>query len=146
MAAATEWPIPKFHFRAEWDGHEIAFQEISGLTLETEGIEYRAGNDQTFLKQRIPGLKKHGTLTMKKGVFKGHDDFYTWFNDVQANPERRKAITISLLDEEGQPVVTWNVNNAFPVKFSAPDLKADANEIAVESMEFAFEGFDQTMS
>ncbi|MBI9052299.1 MAG: phage tail protein [Bacteroidales bacterium] len=136
------WPIPKFHFKVEMGDTEIGFQEVTGLEMEIEFIEYRTGDDPTFLKQKIPGLKKHGNITLKKGVYAGDDSFWEWFKDVQTNPERREEVIIQLLDEEEAPVVTWTVTNAFPVKVSGPDLKSDANEIAIESIELAHEGFE----
>jgi phage tail-like protein len=136
------WPIPKFHFRVDMGGNEIGFQEVSGLEMETQFIEYRAGDDPTYLTQKIPGLKKHGNVTLKKGVYAGDAAFWEWFTDVQTNPDRREQVIIQLLDEEENPVVTWTVSNAFPVKVSGPDLKSDANEIAIESIELAHEGFE----
>jgi phage tail-like protein len=141
--AETQWPIPKFHFRVEWAGNDIGFQEISGLSMETQFIEYRAGNDPTFLAQKIPGLKKNGNITLKKGLFAHDNAFWDWFHDVQTNTARRETVTITLLDEEGNPVFVWTVTNAFPVKVTAPDLKADANEVAVESIELCHEGIIQ---
>ncbi|HRW61877.1 MAG TPA: phage tail protein [Bacteroidales bacterium] len=136
------WPIPKFHFKVQMGDTEIGFQEVTGLEMEIEFIEYRVGDDPTYLKQKIPGLKKHGNITLKKGVYAGDDSFWEWFKDVQTNPERREEVVIQLLDEEQAPVVTWTVNNAFPIKVSGPDLKSDANEIAIESIELAHEGFE----
>jgi len=141
--AETEWPIPKFHFRVEWAGNDIGFQEVSGLGMETQFIEYRGGNDPTFTNQKIPGLKKQSTITLKKGMFENDNIFWDWFTDVQANKERRETVTISLLDEEGNPMFVWTVINAFPIKISSPDLKSDANEIAVETIELAHEGIEQ---
>jgi len=141
--AETQWPIPKFHFRVEWAGNDIGFQEVSGLSMETQFIEYRAGNDPTFLAQKIPGLKKNGNITLKKGLFAQDNAFWDWWADVQTNKDRRETVTVTLLDEEGTPVFVWTINNAFPVKISAPDLKSDANEVAVESIELAHEGITQ---
>lgn len=143
---ADIWPIPKFHFTVEWAGNDMGFQEVTGLSMETQFIEYRAGNDPTLITVKIPGLKKNGTITLKKGLFKGDNAFWDWFLDVQTNPDRRETITINLLDEEAHPVMTWTVLNAFPTKVSAPDLKSDANEIAVETIELAHEGITQSVA
>ncbi|BDD01346.1 phage tail protein [Persicobacter psychrovividus] len=137
------WPIPKFHFTVEWEGGESGFQEVSGLEMESQFIEYRSGDDNTFVTQKIPGLKKHGTVTLKKGTFRGDNQMWEWFTDVQTNPNRRMDVTISLLDEENSPVIVWTIRNAFPVKVTATDLKADANEVAVETIELAHEGIEQ---
>ena len=139
------WPVPKFHFTVEWGDIDVGFQEVTGLEMETQFIEYRAGNDPSLVTQKIPGLKKHGTITLKKGVFKDDLSFYEWFEEVQTNPDRRETVTISLLDEEESPVMVWRVENAFPVKVSGPDLKSDANEIALESIELAHEGIVQEL-
>jgi phage tail-like protein len=141
--AEAQWPIPKFHFRVEWAGNNVGFQEVTGLSLETQFIEYRAGNDNTFITQKIPGLKKNSNIILKKGLFHHDNAFWDWFQDVQTNPERRETVTISLLDEEGNPVFVWTIVNAFPVKVSAPDLKSDTNEIAIETIELAHEGITQ---
>lgn len=138
------WPIPKFHFSVEWAGMTIGFQEISGLEMETQFIEYRAGDSLSYLTQKIPGLKKHGNITFKRGVYQGDASFWELFQDVQANPERREEIIISLLNEEGTTMVSWTITNTFPVKITGPDLKSDANEIAIESIEVVHEGFEVT--
>ncbi|NMM48476.1 phage tail protein [Marinigracilibium pacificum] len=140
------WPVPKFHFQVEWGDVEVGFQEVTGLEMETQFIEYRSGNDPELVTRKIPGLKKHGTITLKKGVFRDDLTFYEWFEDVQTNKERREDVIITLLDEEDEPVMVWTVSNAFPTKISGPDLKSDANEIAVESLELAHEGIVQSLS
>ena len=57
------------------------------------------------------------------------------------NTIKRKALTISLLDEAQNPTMVWKIQNAFPVKVTGTDLKAEGNEVAVESIEIAHEGF-----
>ncbi len=141
--AEISWPVPKFRFEVSWGGNDIGFQEVSGIEMETEFIEYRSGDDQTLLTLKVPGLKKNGNITLKKGYFQGDNALFEWWNDVQINPDRRETVTITMMDEENAPVFTWNVINAFPVKFTATDLKSDANEIAIETLELAHEGIEQ---
>lgn len=138
------WPVPKFNFEVSWGDVDLGFQEVTGLEMETQFIEYRAGNDPELITQKIPGLKKHGNITLKKGVFENDTTFYDWYSDVQTNTERREDIIISLLNEESEPVMTWTVTNAFPVKISGPDLKSDANEVALETIELVHEGIVQS--
>ena len=56
------------------------------------------------------------------------------------NMIKRKAMTISLLDEGHKPTMVWKVANAFPTKITGTDLKAEGNEVAVETIEIAHEG------
>jgi phage tail-like protein len=137
----TIWPLTKFHFRVEWEGTVLHFQEISGLDVETEVLDYRAGN-KAFSTVRMLGLKKYGNITMKKGVFVKNNAFFDWFSEIRMNTLTRKTLTISLLDEGGKPTMIWTVRNAFPVKVSGTDLKAEGNDVAVESIEMAHEGIE----
>ncbi len=137
----ANYPLPKFHFLVEWGGTRIGFTEVTGLTLETEVIEYREGNSPEYNKVKMPGLRKFSNITLKRGTFAGDNDYYNWFNTVQMNTIERRDITISLLNEKHEPVVVWKVKSAWPVKVQSPDLKSDANESAIESIEIAHEGF-----
>lgn len=135
------WPLPKFHFSVKWDDTELAFQEVSGLDIETQPLEYRAGNSKVFSTIKMPGMLKTGNITMKKGVFVKDNAIWDWFTEIKMNVIKRKALTISLLDESGGTTMVWKVQNAFPVKVTSTDLKAEGNEVAVESIEIAHEGF-----
>lgn len=135
------WPLPKFHFQVRWDNTELMFQEVSGLDIESEVLEYRAGNSPEFSKVKMPGMRKSGNITMKKGVFAQDNAFWDWFSEIKMNVIERKELTISLLDETRTPTMVWKVKNAFPVKVTGTDLKAEGNQVAVESIEIAHEGF-----
>jgi phage tail-like protein len=137
---ATTYPIVKFHFQVEWGGTKIGFTEVSGLDVETEIVEYREGANPEYSKIKMPGMQKFSNITMKRGTFASDNEYYTWWNTVKLNTIERRDITISLLNEEHEPVVTWKVKNAWPAKIQSTDLKADGNEVAIESMEIAHEG------
>jgi len=134
------WPIPKFHFQVKWDSNVMSFQEISGLDVEAQPIEYRAGDSPVFSTVKMPGIKKYSNITMKKGVFKSDNKFWDWFNQIKMNTIKRVPITISLLDEAGAPTMVWTLTNAFPTKITGTDMKSDGNEVAVETIEIAHEG------
>jgi phage tail-like protein len=137
---AATYPLPKFHFQVEWGGTKIGFTEISGLDSELEVIEYRQGASPEYSKIKMPGLRKFSNITLKRGMFKGDNEYFEWMNSVQMNTIDRRDITISLLNENHEPVVVWKVRNAFPTKVQSTDLKADGNEVAIESMEIVHEG------
>jgi len=136
----TLWPLPKFRFQVKWDDKEMSFEEVSGLDVEAQPIEYRAGNSPVFSTVKMPGLKKYGNVTMKKGIFKSDNKFWDWLNQIKMNTIKRVPVTISLLDEEGSPTMIWKLQNAWPTKITGTDLKAQGNEVAVESIEIAHEG------
>ncbi len=138
--STSVWPLPKFHFQVEWDSEQVSFQEVSGLDIEAQVIEYRHGDSPDFSTIKMPGIKKSGNVTMKKGVFKSDNKFWDWFNEIKMNTIKRKTVTIKLLDESGAPTMTWTLANAWPAKITGTDLKSDGNEVAVETIEIAHEG------
>lgn len=137
---ATPYPLVKFHFQVEWGGTKIGFTEVSGLDVETEVVEYREGSSLDYSKIKMPGMQKYSNLTLKRGTFKSDNEYFAWWNSVKLNTIERRDITISLLNEEHEPVVTWKIRNAWPSKIQSTDLKADGNEVAIESMEIVHEG------
>lgn len=134
------WPMPKFYFQVKWDSAVMSFEEVSGLDVEAQPIEYRHGDSPVYATIKMPGLKKFGNVTMKKGVFKGDNKFWDWFNKIKMNTIQRVPVTISLLDESGKPTMVWTLANAWPTKITGTDLKAQGNEVAIETIEIAHEG------
>jgi len=134
------WPLPKFHFQVKWDKNVMLFQEVSGLDVESAPVEYRHGDSPAFSRIRMPGIKKYGNVTLKKGIFKSDNTFWDWFNQIKMNTIKRVPVTISLLDEAGNPTMVWTLSNAWPTKITGTDLKAEGNDVAVETIEIAHEG------
>lgn len=134
------YPLTKFHFQVEWGGTRIGFTEISGLDVSLDVIEYRDGASPEYSKIKMPGMTRFSNITLKRGTFLNDNEFYAWFNTVQMTKIERRDITISLLNENHEPVMVWKVKNAFPVKVQSTDLKADGNEVAIETLELAHEG------
>jgi len=137
----ANYPIPKFHFSVEWaPGTRIGFTEVTGLTMESDVIEYREGSSPEFHKIKQPGLQKLANITLKRGMFQGDIEFNDWMETISMNTVERRDVTIKLLNENHEPVITWQVLNAWPVKVQSSDMKSDGNEVAIETMELAHEG------
>lgn len=142
--STTLWPLPKFYFQVKWDSQVMSFQEVSGLDVQSEEIKYRHGDSPEFSVIKMPGMKKVGNVTMKKGIFKGDNKFWDWFNQIKMNTIKRLPVTISLLDEAGKPTMVWTLANAWPTKITGTDLKAEGNEVAIETIEIVHEGLTIT--
>ncbi len=134
------YPIPKFHFSVEWGGTKIGFTEVSGLNIENKVIEYRDGASPEYSKIKMPGMREYSNITLKRGVFANDNEFHAWLNTIQLNAVERRDVVINLLNEKHEPVVTWKVTNAFPIKLQSTDLKADGSEVAIEQLDLAHEG------
>jgi len=142
--ADNAYPLSKFHFEVGWNGEsgteQVGFTEASGFDHQIDPIEYRHGFSPQYHKTKMPGLQKFSNITLKRGTFKGDNGFMKWLITVALNKIERRNLTISLLNEEHKPVITWKINQAWPIKVQCTDLKADGNEVAVETIELAHEG------
>ena len=134
------WPMVRFQFQLKWDNTEILFREVTGLSTETQTIEYRGAKSKIFNPVKMPGIQKFGNVTLKKGIFKGDAELWKMFTAVTMNTSKPSTITISLLDESNAVAMSWNLINAVPSKINITEMKADANEAAIESMEIIHEG------
>lgn len=63
---SSVWPLPKFYFQMKWDSEVILFQEVSGLDVEAQVIEYRSGDNPAFSTIKMPGIKKYANVTMNE--------------------------------------------------------------------------------
>jgi phage tail-like protein len=135
------WPMPKFRFSVDLGDQltNIAFQEVSGLEAETQIIEYRKSNSPLFSTEKMPGIAKYGNVIMKRGIFVNDNIFWNWRNEIAMNVIKRRTVTIRLLDENGNATMQWQLLNAWPTKISSTDLKSDANEVAVDTIEITHE-------
>lgn len=115
--STADWPTPRFRFEVEYtlNGKAYTFevQEVTGLDFEPPALEYRKNGDPNFSVQKMPGLKKFIDLTLKKGIFAPDNNFFEWYRSNRENtkPTRGTAI-IKLLDEDGNPTMTWTIENA----------------------------------
>ena len=144
MAEETEkiYPLPSYHFSVKIDDDDtnsIAFSEVGGLNIETTVIEYREGSNKEYLTYKMPGIVKYSKITRKRGTTAKNSLFYDWFSKNNLNTTVRHNLSISLLNEKHEAVVTWNVMGAFPSKVDFGGLNANDNKVLIETLELTHE-------
>lgn len=129
-----------------------SFMECSGLDNENAPIEYREGTDQPpgsgatagATVRKLPGMERYPNVVLRRGIA-GDTSLWKWRKALRdANHDERPVTTvrIALLNEhyeEGSPVMTWVLWNAWPTKLSGPTLNAKGNDLAIETLELACE-------
>jgi phage tail-like protein len=145
-AGARNDPYGQFNFLVEIDGIVVAgFSEVSGLTTDTNIIEYREGSEKVGTVRKLPGLMKYNNLVLKRG-WTADKQLWTWRKQVIDGQTQRKAGSIILLDESRSPALRWNFTQGWPSKWEGPALNAKTSEVAIESMEIAHEGLELATS
>ena len=134
-------PYSAFNFLVEIDGVTVAgFSECSGLTTETDPIEYRNGNEDITVR-KLPGLRKYTNISLKRG-FTQDKDLWEWRKKVINGETERQPGSIVLLDEARGEALRWNFRDGWPCKWEGPSVNAKNNEVAIETLEICHEGLE----
>jgi phage tail-like protein len=133
-------PFRAFNFRVEFDGLSMgSYSEVSGLTSEGDAVDYREGTDIPLTVRKLTGLRRHTQIVLKVG-YTDNRELWTWYRNIVNGVADRRNGTITLLDEEHNPVLSWDVTNAWINKIEAPTFNAAGNEVAIQSVELVHEG------
>jgi phage tail-like protein len=149
-------PYKNFKFRVKWDGRYVAgVSKVGALKRSTEMVEHREGGDPST-SRKSPGRTKFEAITLERGVT--HDlEFERWANKVWnfgaglgaevSLRDFRKDISIEVYNEAGQKVLAYNVFRCWVSEFqSLPDLDANANAIAIQTIKLENEGWERDLS
>jgi phage tail-like protein len=138
-------PYGSFNFLVEIDGIIAGgFSEVSGLQIETEVESYNEGGVNDYIHQ-LPKGTKYTNIVLKHGLT-DLDMLWNWYKDVIQGKINRKNGIIFLLDNDRIPVMWWEFYEAYPVKWIGPELKADSNSIAFETLELAHHGITKPVA
>ncbi|MBV9759628.1 MAG: phage tail protein [Acidobacteriaceae bacterium] len=135
-------PYSGFNFLIEIDGVvKGGFSECSGLTSDTNVIEYREGNEKQLTARQIPGLMKYTHIVLKRG-YSSDQSLWTWRQRVIDGNVDRRSGSITLLDDARNPALTWNFREGWPSKLDGPSLNAKTSDVAIETLEICHEGIE----
>lgn len=132
-------PQANFMFNVEIEGLWVAqFKSVSGLGVNIDTIEYRAGTDK-FTRKR-PGRAKFSNINLKRGVMLWqHDTVYNWIQSVIDGKMQRKSGSIVLWSDAGWESARFNFYEAWPCKWKGWDFQGQGNDSAIEELEICCE-------
>ncbi|MDI9311625.1 MAG: phage tail protein [Limnohabitans sp.] len=146
LSKTTEYyPPVGFHFLVEFAGlgtvqKDHQFQSVSGLSVDIETEEINEGGENRF-KHKVPVKTKFPNLVLKRGILLD-SKVIDWCKKAIENFEFKPInLTIKLLNEEHQPLISWNIVHAYPVKWSVEDFNAQESKLVIESFELTYNYF-----
>jgi phage tail-like protein len=138
-------PLLTFRFHVEIDGMLFAgFSEVSGLSVEVETEDYEEGGLNEYV-HKLPKRTKYQNIVLKQGLTYS-SQMWDWHQDVVNGKIAAKSGRIVLMDHQGFPMWYWNIENAYPVKWTGTDFKADSTEVFIETLELAHTGIQKEAS
>lgn len=144
-------PPVSFYFNVKFLGsmdiNDMSFFEVSGLTveLETQEIDLGGGN-----KRLLPVRQKHGNLICKRPLRLLYSSGLSgWGERTMRGGVDESIVTcdivVQLLSAIGDPKCAWNIRGAYPVKWDIAGFDSKKNEIAFETIEFAYDTLNRIM-
>jgi phage tail-like protein len=143
-------PYKNFKFRIKWDGRYVAgVSKVGSLKRSTEVVEHREGGDPST-SRKSPGRTKYEAITLERGVT--HDlEFEAWEQDIDGHRPRAgqpqglpQGVILEVYNETGQVVLAYKIYRCWVSEFQAmPDLDANANAIAIQSLKLENEGWER---
>ena len=146
-------PYKNFKFRVILDGRPVmGVSKVSALKRTTEVVKHRDGGDNST-DRKSPGRSSYEGVTMERGIT--HDvEFEKWANLVHSfsgDPAMdlvnyKKELTLEVMNERGHVVKRYFLHRCWVSEFTAmPDLDANANAVAIESIKVELEGWERDL-
>lgn len=147
------YPPVAFSFRVRLSGDSAnvdqGFQEVSGLNVEREVTTLQEGGENRFV-HKLPGPAKLQNLVLKRGLVLASSPLFTWckasLEGDLATPVVPKILTVSLLNQKSDPMMTWSITNAWPLKWTIDSFDAIKNTLAVETIELAYQRVERKIN
>lgn len=139
------YPPIGFHFSVEFpeissNSKDQQFQSVTGLSVDIDTEEVAEGGENRF-KHKIPVRTKYPNLVLKRGLLVD-SEVIKWCRDAVENFQfKPTGIIVKLLNEKHEPLVSWSIVHAYPVKWSLVDLNAEESKLAIETLELTYNYF-----
>jgi phage tail-like protein len=133
-------PLTISRFIVQFEGaNPVSVAEVAGIEVDIAVVETREGNQLTSA-QKQPGQASYPNLILRRPLT-GDLSLWNWLQQTLSGAPSARNVIVRLLNSQESPVLTWAFRNAFPVKWTGPALNALSNDVAIETLELAHEGF-----
>lgn len=142
-SGARNDPVPAFRFTVRFDDFPPGgFTDVTGLQMEAEVQDFREGGRNGNTLKFVTRVKQSANLVCKRGIV--DKNLWDWFQEIARGTMRFRNGSVIVHDDSGtNDLLEYHVLQAFPVKWSASDLGAMQNAVAVETVEFAHQGVER---
>jgi phage tail-like protein len=145
-------PYKNFKFRVkDEDGKTVlGVSKVGALRRTTEVVTHREGGQDSY-SHKSPGRSSYEGITMERGIT--HDvTFAAWAASVHSFAgdasmdlvHYKRELTLEVMNERGQVALRYFLHGCWVSEYTAvPELDANANAVAIESIKLEVEGWDR---
>ena len=145
MPNVRDRPYPGMNFLVDLgtgdDGPGSGVADVVFPDARLQLNEYRSGNDKTSESMKLSTLTHYDDLVLRRGVT-GSLSWYQWWNEARNGGDARRDISVTLLDEQGNPVLRWRFLRARPAAYRTSPMDATVADTLFETLEIAFDRFE----
>lgn len=138
------YPPVGFHFSVRFGisqtEDDIRFQSVGGLSVEYETETLKEGGENRFVHE-LPVRTQYAPLVLKRGLLLDSDVLRWCLNAFENREFVPTDLQVFLLNEQHEPLKTWNILGAWPKKWSVSDFNAEENSIVIETLELSYRYF-----
>lgn len=151
MTETGYFPPPAFYFTVAvagrgtalqmLSGADASFQDISGIEAKLETESVSEGGENRFVHQ-LPTVTKSPNLVLKRGYVTKPSFLSEWAAQTVGStlnqPILTQTLLVMLLGANRIPVVAWNFDRAWPVRWVTGPFDSQKNEVLTEVLEFSY--------
>lgn len=138
------YPSADFYFQMTLDNQTYSFKEVSGISSEITTEEMAEGGENRF-KFKVPTGVNYSNLELKRGLIDKNSSLFKWIDSSLAlgleTPIKSKTIEVSLLNEEGNKVMSWSFVGVWPVGWNRSSINSMNTEVLIESISLSYTYF-----
>lgn len=135
---ARKDPLRGFRYLVEIEGIASGgFARVKGLSREVKLESHREGGVNDY-EHKLVTQVSYPVVVLERGL--ALDDLWKWALAAADGDVTRRTIWVRLQDEANQKAWAWQIENAFPVKWSSSDLDSVSSQVVMESLELAHHG------
>lgn len=139
------YPLPGFRFAITLLGiipiPNSSFMEAYGFGAQ---VEMETVGQNTF-RYNLPAKTTFTNLVLKQGMLPSNSPLVVWCMETVLFGASlgivQLPLTLHLINDQGTPAKSWNFMDAYPVKYQTSEFKSTDNNVAVETLEFAYKYF-----
>jgi phage tail-like protein len=134
-------PFVAFAFELRFDEQSYGgFSECTGLNLDTQIQEFPEGG-QNDVVHKFPTRTTQANVVLKRGIV--DRKLWDWYFQLTQGRVAVRNVSVRVLNPSGGGVVMeLRLREAFPCKWTGPDLNAAQSSVAVETLELCHKGLE----